>query len=66
MCDLDLFNIVTNSDINPNVNSPYQPMRTHYYSPHKFAQFKKSRSLSSTNTETSFSLLHNNELEMQP
>lgn len=58
MCDLDLFNTEINSNINPDVNSPYQPMRTHYYSPHKFAEFKKS--LSKTNMDTSFSLLHNN------
>jgi hypothetical protein len=33
-------------------------MRTHYYSPHKFAEHKKS--FSKASMDTSFSLLHNN------
>jgi hypothetical protein len=58
MCDLDLFNLNTASDANPDVNLNQQILQSQYYSPHKFNSLKKSQS--NYITDTSFSMLHNN------
>lgn len=57
--DLDLFNLNTDSNINPDFNLPNSKIRCQYYSPHSFHVMKNSLN-DTRNGIPKFSLFHNN------
>ena len=57
--DLNLFNLNTDSNVNPDRNLNIQPIQCKYYSPHSFSQSFREQS-SAISNDSYFSLLHNN------
>ena len=56
ICDLDLFCLNTNSNLNPDCNLGNEPGRCRYFTPYSFSKFKHTVH----NDQDCFSLLHNN------
>ena len=59
--DLDLFNLNMNPNINPDYNASNRQIRSQYYSPYSFGQFKNKLSKHIID----FSMLHNNIVRSQ-